>query len=385
MKILWVSNAAWTKTGYGRATHAVTQQLLRAGHEVEVLAYWGLQGGQIEADGVLHHPPSSTDMWSNDVIPAYFEMTKADIVLIHRDIWVNAPNLGANIPLACWFPIDQTPLGVNSEAPLADTRWPITMSRFGQRVAKKAGFAVDYIPHSFDPTVYYEGRAYEERLGRLNVPQDAFLITIVAANKGFPSRKAWPEQLEACASFMRRHDDAWLYLHTNVTASQGGPNLNRLLELYNAPMERVALLHPFMDIFGLEDEDMGVLYRMSDVLLNASLAEGFGIPILEAQACGTPVITTNFSSMPEITWAGSAVDGQAVVNANYGFWMSPDPLSIRQALEQEYQLKGDAARTHRVAEALRAEWTHDAVFEAYWKPWLAKVEADLAMLRGSRG
>jgi glycosyltransferase involved in cell wall biosynthesis len=48
------------------------------------------------------------------------------------------------------------------------------------------------------------------------------------------------------------------------------------------------------------DQEMPLLYSASKVLLYPSLYEGFGLPILEAMACGTPVITSNNSSIPEI-------------------------------------------------------------------------------------
>lgn len=47
-------------------------------------------------------------------------------------------------------------------------------------------------------------------------------------------------------------------------------------------------------------EDLPFLYSGAYVFINASLREGFGIPILESMACGTPVITSNISSMPEV-------------------------------------------------------------------------------------
>ena len=52
------------------------------------------------------------------------------------------------------------------------------------------------------------------------------------------------------------------------------------------------------------DEDLPVLYQLSKLFLFPSLREGFGIPIIEAMACGVPVITSNTSSMPEV--AGNA-------------------------------------------------------------------------------
>lgn len=50
----------------------------------------------------------------------------------------------------------------------------------------------------------------------------------------------------------------------------------------------------------VDDNDMPTLYSEADLFLFPTLYEGFGIPILEAQMCGTIVITSNVSSMPEI-------------------------------------------------------------------------------------
>ncbi len=47
-------------------------------------------------------------------------------------------------------------------------------------------------------------------------------------------------------------------------------------------------------------EEMPLLYSAATVLLYPSFYEGFGLPILEAMGCGTPVITSNVSSMPEV-------------------------------------------------------------------------------------
>lgn len=49
-----------------------------------------------------------------------------------------------------------------------------------------------------------------------------------------------------------------------------------------------------------DSEDLAALYNLADFFLYPSLREGFGLPILEAMACGTPVITSLASAMPEI-------------------------------------------------------------------------------------
>ena len=57
------------------------------------------------------------------------------------------------------------------------------------------------------------------------------------------------------------------------------------------------------------DEDMPLLYNLADIFVYPSLYEGFGLPPLEAMACGCPVITSNTSSIPEVVGeAGVMVD-----------------------------------------------------------------------------
>jgi glycosyltransferase involved in cell wall biosynthesis len=52
------------------------------------------------------------------------------------------------------------------------------------------------------------------------------------------------------------------------------------------------------------DEDLPALYRLADICVMPSLYEGFGFPVIEAMACGTPVICSNAASLPEL--AGDA-------------------------------------------------------------------------------
>jgi glycosyltransferase involved in cell wall biosynthesis len=57
------------------------------------------------------------------------------------------------------------------------------------------------------------------------------------------------------------------------------------------------------------DEDLVALYNAADLFVYPSIFEGFGLPPLEAMACGTPVVTSNTSSLPEVVGeAGLMVD-----------------------------------------------------------------------------
>ncbi|HUP35710.1 MAG TPA: glycosyltransferase family 1 protein [Candidatus Limnocylindria bacterium] len=60
-------------------------------------------------------------------------------------------------------------------------------------------------------------------------------------------------------------------------------------------------LHQHVRFFGfVPDQTLAVLYRLAGVFVFPSLYEGFGLPPLEAMASGTPVITSNVSSLPEV-------------------------------------------------------------------------------------
>lgn len=77
--------------------------------------------------------------------------------------------------------------------------------------------------------------------------------------------------------------------------------LNHLLE-----EEKLKDLQKYLICPGyLPGKDMPALFCGASVFLFPSLSEGFGIPIIEAMACGTPVITSNLSAMPEVAGEGA--------------------------------------------------------------------------------
>ncbi len=93
-------------------------------------------------------------------------------------------------------------------------------------------------------------------------------------------------------------------------ARQGGLDSLRLVVIgdelsKNASLRRAVHrynLHKHVRFLGfLPDETLSAVYRLASVFVFPSLYEGFGLPPLEAMACGTPVVTSNVSSLPEVT------------------------------------------------------------------------------------
>lgn len=83
----------------------------------------------------------------------------------------------------------------------------------------------------------------------------------------------------------------------SLVITQGNADLRQLVKELN--VEHQVLFTTFID-----DEDLPSIYKLALVMAFISSYEGFGLPIIEAMAAGTPVITSNISSMPEI--AGDA-------------------------------------------------------------------------------
>src|SRR4051794_12943799 len=79
-------------------------------------------------------------------------------------------------------------------------------------------------------------------------------------------------------------------------------------------------LHKHIRFLGyMPDETLAVLYRLATVFVFPSLYEGFGLPPLEAMASGTPVVTSNVSSLPEVVGdAAVLVDPHDVASIEHG-------------------------------------------------------------------
>ena len=110
---------------------------------------------------------------------------------------------------------------------------------------------------------------------------------------------------------------------------------------------------------------------MADVLLCTSRGEGFGIPVIEAQACGTRVIVSDWTAQPELCGDGWLVQTQPEWDPMQDSWFAT-PLvgSIVDALKSAYAAGG--GHSDKAVE-WSAEYEADYVFEKYWKPVLAKA------------
>jgi glycosyltransferase involved in cell wall biosynthesis len=117
----------------------------------------------------------------------------------------------------------------------------------------------------------------------------------------FSPRKNIAGILQAYAILKKKHQ----IIHQLVMVGERG-------WLYRADLELVQRLGLESDVVFpgfVEDEDLPAVYNLADVFIFPSLYEGFGLPVLEAMACGTPVVTSDLSALPEVVGdAGVLID-----------------------------------------------------------------------------
>lgn len=141
-------------------------------------------------------------------------------------------------------------------------------------------------------------------------------------------RKNTPNLLKAFVAFAQNHPDFQLVItgvNRKFIADHMPPNTSNILK-------RQIITPGFVS-----QDELTFLYSYAKVFLFPSLREGFGLPILEAMSQGTPVITSNTSSMPEV--AGEAA---ILIDPNNPdqITTSMENLMNNNTLRQDLRLKG---------------------------------------------
>jgi glycosyltransferase involved in cell wall biosynthesis len=286
------------------------------------------------------------------------------------DAWVLHPEALKGMKVAHWLPVDCSPLSVMDQNILSNGGGiPIAMSQHGRREMEAAGFAPLLVPHGIDCQAWQPLPDRDEIRAKIGI-EGKFLIGINAANAD-PVRKGYAEQMQAFAVFRARHPEAMLLIHARAQTQQGCDLYRLAAELRLG--ESVVFADQYQISAGLTKHDeLARWYGLLDVLSNCSYGEGFGLPVMEAQACGTPVVVTDCSAMTEIAGPGWLVEGSRYWNKGHGaFWLRPDVDSIVCAYERAFE---EAASVRLQARRFALLYDADRVLEDSWVPALKELE-----------
>jgi glycosyltransferase involved in cell wall biosynthesis len=373
VRILIHSNGPMVPTGYGRQVKLFLPKLKELGHEVAVSAFYGVSGSPITYDGTTIFP-AGMHPYGGDVLVQHAMHYRADVVITLMDLWKLADSDLTGIRVAAWLPNDCQPLGRPDQRALDNLgAFPIAMSRFGRDNLREAGYPdTAYVPHAVDTSVFRPQPDRDAFRAELGIA-DRFVIGICSANRD-AIRKSWPEQFRAFAKFRNHHDDALLLVHATVTSPQG---LNLAELAYDMGIASdVMFSDQYAQVAGImPDEMMAGWFGTLDVLSQCSAAEAFGIPSIEAQATGTPVIVTKGSAQTELCGSGWLVSGQEFWNPIHrAWWVRPNVDSIVRSYEKAYN-DSDQKRAMRREDARTFALAYDVdrVTQENWVPTIAKL------------
>ena len=378
MRFTWLSNAPWSASAYGQQTGMFLPRIKALGHEPAAICYFGLEGGAMIVNGFPCFP-KHFHPYGNDCSVMHTANFGAQAMFSLMDVWVmNVEEYPMGFRWIPWYPIDHEamPTIIRGKLNLAYRR--IAISKSGEKATHDAGLDCYYIPHGVDINIFKPMDKTECRKA-LNLPLDKWIVGTVAMNKGNPSRKNFVEMITAFRNFHQRHPETFYFLQTG--RGEGEADVVNIPELCSnlGLVEGVdyGLPNPYQTYVGFPVDYLATLYNAMDVHMLVSAGEGFGVPIIEAQACGIPVIVGDWTAMSELCLAGRMVekkDAEPFYTGLAGYQWRPHISAIEAMLSAEYK---HATPAIKAVEQVKAEYDVDVITETKWKPILAEIEAGL--------
>jgi len=301
-------------SGYTTIGRAVAAGLGARGHDVKVLAF-NYRGTEhrlpitvLGADErfLVPHIRQLGLAWGIEVVIAIADITK------HLE-W--RPVMDAGYPYVGIFPLESEPLIHPSEwtrtidgmaAALVETEW-------ATRLCVDVGLAARHIPIGID-SAFWRPPTPEDRdkmRDKLGVAERYVLLTVsdnherknlpaVFATAAFLRGRefAWPPgSAEAVCLPVGSSEDYYLIVNTKRRPEAVGYHLWDLANRFQLQNDTTFYQHERRA--GLSDEELRNLYWAADCFVLLSKAEGLGLPVMEAMACGLPCVCTDAGGMAE--------------------------------------------------------------------------------------
>ena len=380
LRILWQSNAPFVNSGYGVFTREILRKFRDDGWPIACVAFAGLESGLLDWEGIRCYPKMS-EPYGGDALYLHGKDWGAHVHFTMQDTPTLNPSYLQQIPV--WIPY--TPIHYSPTEPFVTQQLNyaykiLTFAEFGRKGLADKGYSSTLIPEGLKLDVFYPIDKAEIRK-KMNIPQDMFLFGMVGANKEIPTRKGFQEALDAFKGFAEKHPNSGLYIHTFDHPLGAFPIKRYAQELGIG--DKVFLPDNYQVAIHADHSVINQLVNSFDCMLQPSRTEGFGLSSIEAQACGKPVIVTNFSAMPELIIDGKTgllVDvARYEYSAQWGYWAVPDTKLLLDQMEKMYDMlqKDDGTIAKDCRKNVEDNYDLDKIWEKHWLPMLESLQDEL--------
>jgi glycosyltransferase involved in cell wall biosynthesis len=321
--MLWSVNPK-ISTGYGMASLSILKILIKLGYDVIFQSSYGnysfIDEIIVESKTIKILPALNSKKYGSDVIIQNIKEHKPDLILQFFDIFAigNMEEINKLCPVISLLMIDSVPFMECNNHSLQHITSPVCVVKSAIKEIKiPTKNPPQYLPLPISSSYYIEDKVKSRKhfnelicKGESRINEDTKLITVVSNNcgEGGSARKNILNIIRAWPIINKEIPNAVLYLHMDISGRySGGIDLGNFINT-NIPKEDIDkyfgnVIYPSPLKYSQSkytQNDMRYIYNSSDIYLNPSNSEGFGMPIIEASACGVPSLVTNFLASKEL-------------------------------------------------------------------------------------
>ena len=311
LKVLLYGDYHADCSGYGKILKELIPVFTKEGHDVRQVAlrYNGLYQHKYK-ETIKIYPTQirgTGSYWASEVLDYAINEFEPDIVFSIQDYFV-IPFLSQVITKPRKHPLKWVHYGTLDGKPLPPEviyangwiNYHICMSKYAHseiyKLLPKSSSEVIYPPTN--PEIFKQFPDKKNIRKKLKV-DNTFNVLFIGRNQ---FRKNLPALMEAVKKLVPRIPNIRLLHHSTGTLTPDGDNAG----IDIASISKFLNISDFIahvktgKIDVLSEEMIAQLYNISDVLVLPSYGEGFGLPLIEAMACGLPTIGTDCSSISEV-------------------------------------------------------------------------------------
>lgn len=218
-------------------------------------------------------PPTLFEVLFNKIRNVYIERFIGPVDVFHSSDWVQPPSKAKKVTT------------YHDLTPLLYPQWS------HPRIVAVNKRRLKIVEKEIDMIIAVSEATKKDLLKVSNIPKEKIIVIY----EGVDHQLFYPREKREIEEFRQKYK-----LPKEFILSIGGVGERRNIRRIKEVTKDFNLVITGENIPGLTDTEMPLLYNCATILLYPSLYEGFGLPIIEAMACGIPVITSDVSSMPEV-------------------------------------------------------------------------------------